>query len=96
MMKVSHYIKHKGMLTILSECNYNLQNVRQHLRRECELPDGYDLSRSLKSFEDYLRNKPVEALKQTLLQEITIRSPDSMPCISRASVRTTKALPRLC
>lgn len=73
MMKVSHYIKHKGMLTILSECNYNLQNVRQHLRRECELPDGYDLSRSLKSFEDYLRNKPVEALKQTLLQEIAIK-----------------------
>lgn len=73
MMKVSHYIKHKGLLAILSECNYNLQNVRQHLCRECGLPNGYDLSRILKSFENYLRNKPVESLKQTLLQEIAIK-----------------------
>lgn len=72
-MKISHYIKHKGIFTILRECNYNLENVRGHLIRECDLPKGYDLSRVLKSFENYMRNKSVQPLQKTLLKEIKIK-----------------------
>ena len=72
-MKIINYIKQKGISTILHDCGYNLENVRGHLFRECELTKGYDLSRILKTFEDYMRNKPAQPLQKILLQELKIK-----------------------
>ncbi|MBR5555230.1 hypothetical protein IKU74_04355 [bacterium] len=69
-MKLSKLIKLEGMLAIANKCDNNLSSIRQFFIRECNLPKGYDLSRTLKRFEELLQEKVVFTSKSELLCEI--------------------------
>ena len=56
-IKVSEYIKNKGIGNILDECDYNLRAVRNHLFRQCHLPKGTNLYHTMKKFKEYMANR---------------------------------------
>ena len=56
-IKVSEYIKSKGMGNILAECGNNLRAVKNHLIRECHLPKSKNISYTIKKFQQYLDNR---------------------------------------
>lgn len=60
-MKPMEYIKYKGMIKILEECNYDLTDVRLNFMRECDLKEGYDLSKYIADFKKLM----VEQANQT-------------------------------
>lgn len=53
-MKINQYIKLRGIQGILDECNNNLRQVKAHLRRECDIPEGYDFSYTMRIFKNAL------------------------------------------
>ena len=56
-IKVSEYIKSKGMGNILAECGNNLRAVKNHLIRECHLQKSTNLHYTIKKFQQYLDNR---------------------------------------
>lgn len=53
-MKINQYIKLCGIERILDECNNNLREVKAHLRRECDIPEDYDFSYTMRIFKNSL------------------------------------------
>lgn len=55
-MKIQELIKTKGIQKIFEECNYDLRDVREYIKRECNLTKNVDLSRTMRDFKVYLKN----------------------------------------
>ena len=69
-MKIFSYEKLVGRLKILEMCNYSLIDVRQHLKRECQLKSNYDLSKYMKIYKQLLEEKTQPSRKSELCKEI--------------------------
>ncbi len=68
-MKISEYIKYKGMQKILEECSNDLTDVKHHLMRECGLKKGYDLSKYMVEFKEILETSAKQANGSARMQE---------------------------
>ncbi len=68
-MKISTYIKLRGIQAILDDCNSDLKAVKQHLFRKCNLEEGADISKTMKFFKDYLSKQTLSKDDEMLLTE---------------------------
>ncbi|MBD5401298.1 hypothetical protein HDR58_00655 [bacterium] len=68
-MKISTYIKLRGIQAILDECSSDLKAVRQHIFRQCDLEKKADISKTMKQFKNYLNNQPLSKGDEMLLAE---------------------------
>ena len=81
-IKLSEYIKHKGVGNILAECDNNLRAVKNHLFRECNLPKGTNIYYTMKIFKEYLKNRLWEKYgeKVRLVEEFLIKNFGGKQC----------------
>ena len=55
--KITNYLKHRGMETVLMECNNNLRTVKNHIKRVCDLPKNINMSYIMAQIKDYMNLK---------------------------------------
>lgn len=69
-MKPCTYIKRRGMLAILKDCNYQRQNVKNHMLRETDVKRDkvYDVVKQIMSV---LKQMPLTLNGEVLVNEVT-------------------------
>ena len=53
-MKISEYLKSKAIEKICEENSYDLKAIRLSIMSDCNLPNGFDLSRCMKQFKNFI------------------------------------------
>ena len=71
-MKIQDFITNKGIEKIYKDCNEDLRDVRECIKRECDLPDDFDLSRIMKKFKKWV-NSTYKSVGKKLLNEIILK-----------------------
>ena len=69
-MKASTYIKRRGMLAILKDCDYQRPNVKNHLIRETDTPRE-KVYRVVNEIMNVLKQKPLTLNGKVLVDEVT-------------------------
>ena len=71
-MKIQELITQKGIEKIFKDCNEDLRDVREYFKRECDLPNGFDLSRIMKKFKKWV-NSTYKSVGSKLFDEIILK-----------------------
>lgn len=69
-MKPCTYIKRRGMLAILKDCDYQRPNVKNHLLRETDIPRN-KVYRVVNDIMSLLKQIPLTLNGKVLVDEIT-------------------------
>ena len=69
-MKPSTYIKIRGMLAILEDCDYQRPNVRNHMLRETDITSD-KVYRIVNEIMNVSKQKPLTLNGEVLVNEIT-------------------------
>lgn len=69
-MKVSEYIKEKGILKISELCNWDIADIKYHLLRETDIEANSQLSRIMKDFKNFFNEKTKHIRNNYRIKEI--------------------------
>lgn len=69
-MKPSTYIKRRGMLAILKDCDYQRPNVKNHMLRETDVPRD-KVYNVVKDIMNVLKQMPLTLNGEVLVDEVT-------------------------